>query len=336
MNRRVTGTIVMLVGVVFIVMVLGAHLFRASNSFERLSKDFRPLNTSASVTALRGDIAGLQAVGNEFAQKGTAVIGPIFEVTPQQAAATFAQQFPATARGVLALPTIASQLNGLTDTLANEQARFAQADAIPTTSQSSIVVPWFILITGILALLAGFAMMAPGMVAPALGLLLGAVMLISPLTTSLPQKSADADTLNDHLRPVFTTTTVTGLRTSLATLQAMGAELQTTVVPTLAQRLGVSPTEAQQFLARSFPVLSAALPQFPTAFTRLGQTIDVVDRNIVNFRNASQPTLEPIAWITVGGGIATILLSGWVIATAGLAPAEAELRRERRRMRHAA
>ena len=64
---------------------------------------------------------------------------------------------------------------------------------------------------------------------------------------SLPGKADATDTMNSHLKPVYTAELVAGAKQSLAGMQAMGTELQTKMLPALAGMLHMSAVQVQGF-----------------------------------------------------------------------------------------
>lgn len=311
MRHRTAGVVAFTIGIVLIATVTASKLFAASNAFERVSETVRPTNTEATYAAMRTDIAGLVAIGDEFGSKGTAVLASAFHQTPAQVAQTFAAQFPNTAKGFIALPSITTDLTGLVNTLDGERARFARADDIPNGSQSSTTVPWFILICGILSLLVGGTLMAGLRRSAWAAGLLGIVLIAVPLAFSLPQKASNADTMNDHLRPIFTTTNIAKLQGDVTTLTDMGTELQTKLVPTLSAALKIPPAQVTAFLGANFPVLSQGLTQLGAGLQRLGTNITTLGAIREDFLTSAEPTLAPIAWTVVGAGIFMVLFAGF-------------------------
>ena len=311
MRHRTAGVVAFTIGVVLIAAVAASRLFGAANAFERVSERVRPTNTEAAYAAIRTDIGALAAIGNEFGAKGTTVLAAAFHQTQAQIALTFAAQFPGTAKGVLALPKITSDLTNLVTTLDGERARFDRADSIPTSSRSSTAVPWFILVCGIVGLGIGVGLMLGIRGSVWAAAALGVVLIAAPLATSLPQKASAADTMNDHLRPVFTQQNLANLRGDVDTLTAMGTELQTKLVPTLSTALGVPAAQVTAFVGANFPVLSQALPGLGAGLQRLTTNIATLGEIRTDFLASSDPNLAPIAWTVLGGGIVMLLFAGY-------------------------
>ncbi|HEX9713720.1 MAG TPA: hypothetical protein VGB52_14345 [Actinomycetota bacterium] len=335
MPRRTVGAIVSLVGVTFLVVVLGNGLFGASSAWEDLSDDVRPGYTDEAIAGLRADAQQLRALTNEFGNSVLPTLAQALGISEAELTTRFLGQFPATAQGVLTMPQIANALDDRAQLLEEQQANFRSADAIPTASRSSIAVPWFITITGILAIIAGLLMMQPGRAVPALLGVLGVIMLAVPLVTSLPQKAADADALNEAVVPIFSNVSIDATAGSITTLRAMAVELEQGLVPGLAQQLGITAEQAGQFVQTNFPAIAAALTETPQTLARLEAANELVAANTGEFAEVREVPNRMIAWTVVIGGIATILLASIALMTNEAAVARAENRRARRMQRAA-
>lgn len=335
MQRRTLGALIALVGVAFLVTVFGNGLFGASSAWEDLSDDVRPVYTDEAIAELRADAARLRAVGEEFNQNVVPTIANALGVSAAELAGRFAADFPATSAGVVALPTIAGGLEQRAALLESQQGNFRSADAIPTDDGSAVMIPWFITITGTLAIIAGLLMMTAGRAIPAAAVALGIVMVAVPIVTTLPSKAADADALNEAVAPLFTQESIQASQSAIDTLEAMAEELSTSLIPGLAQQLGMTPAQAQAFLADNFPTITGALQQFPATIGRAQASTDLIAANTDEFADVRDVPNQTVAWTVVAGGLATIVLASIALAMNQTAVGRAEARRTRR-MRRAA
>jgi hypothetical protein len=87
----------------------------------------------------------------------------------------------------------------------------------------------------------------------------------------------------------------------------MGSELQTKLLPGLAQMLKMSPQQLQGYLAGNFPAVSAGLASMPAALGRFDALVDVFDESLADYDTAKDTTLLPIAWALL---IAGLLVAG--------------------------
>jgi uncharacterized membrane protein YphA (DoxX/SURF4 family) len=331
MKRRIPSLLIGGIGVVLILVTLTANLFRAGPAFERVTDNFRPEMKAGQLAQLRQDVNGLAAVQAEFTTKAIPQLATALKTTPQQLSASLGQQYPAVVAGLQNVPRTTEQFNGVLNVLDAERARFADADAIPTQSLPVTTVPWGLVGAGLLCI--GVAFILPRRRGAASAVALGVLLVAAPLLLSLPGKSDAADTMNSHLKPVYTAELVSGAKQSLVGMQAMGSELQTKLMPGLAQMLKMSPQQLQAYLAGNFPAVTAGLTSMPAALGRFDTLVKTFDSSLADYNTAKKTTLVPIVWVLLAAGLLVAGIGGWVLME-GHAGAVA-VRRERVPLRHA-
>jgi len=115
--RKVTAGVVIAIGVIFLVITATNNLFEVGPAFEEMIDDFRPVLTDESLTVARGDIAGLEAAGEEFQTVVAPAMAQALGITTEEFAGLVESQYPAVAGGMASLPEITATFNGLIDTL---------------------------------------------------------------------------------------------------------------------------------------------------------------------------------------------------------------------------
>lgn len=308
-QRRLAGFVIMAVGVAFVGVALANRLFSVGPAFDDMTVGFRGQMQAANITQLRQDLAAMDAVSEEFSTKVAPAMAQALGMTAQGFSEFMGTRFPAVATGVAALPQIGPQFGAVVDTLDAERTRFASADAIPTTSLPATTVPWAIVIAGIAAVILGAMLLRPGSAAPVLALILGALLIVGPIFLALPRKASHADTMNDHLKPLYTAQLVTQAKGALTTIGAMGTQMQQEMLPAIGTQLGMSAEQLSAFLDAQFPVLSAAMTELPAMLGRFTATVGVFDENLGNYDTIKSVSFVPIVWALIIGG-AVVLLFG--------------------------
>ena len=192
-QRRIAGVLIAVVGVVFLGSVIVNDLFSVGPAFDRLSDGFRPIMASEPIATLQQDLAGLQAVSEEFATTGVPMISQALGMTPEEFGPFMTQQFPEVATGLEQLPAVVESFQGVVATLEAEQERFEKADAIPTSSLPATTVPWGLTIAGVAFLAIGVLIaIRPGRALPIAAVVVGAVLAAGSFLVSLPDKAAAA------------------------------------------------------------------------------------------------------------------------------------------------
>ena len=144
---------------------------------------------------------------------------------------------------------------------------------------------------------------------------LGALLIVVPMILTLPTKSADADDLNDALRPVYNQELIDGAQASLATVGAMGTELQTGMLPALSTSLNMTGDELQQFLGANFPATATALQGMPESMRNFEGFTAVFAANLDNYETVEPVAFTPIIWTLIIGGIVILLAGGYCLVT---------------------
>jgi hypothetical protein len=310
--RRIAGGLVVVVGIVLLITTFTNNLFKVGPDFEEMIDDFRPMLAEESIASAQADLAMLDAVGTEFQTGIVPAMSQQLGMTPEEFVGFTAANFPDVAAGVEALPTIVTTFNGLVDTLDQQRDLFDSADQIPTKDLPATTVPWGLALAGVALIAAGFFLYKPGWLGLSLTGGLGILIIVVTLILSLIPKAADADELNDNLRPIYTAELVAQANGALGVVGAMGTQMQTEMLPALSQQLGMSTEELNGFLGANFPATAQALATLPDAMGRFDGLVTNFENNLDNYDTLKDVEFTPIIW--------TLFLSGWVaLAAFGLA-----------------
>ncbi len=309
--RRISAIVTMVVGIALLITTFANNLFEVGPAFEDMIDDFRPMLAEESIATARADLAMLDGAGSEF---GTAIVPAMSQqlgMTPEQFSGFVGESFPAVANGFQALPTIVPTFSGLVDSLDSQRSLFESADAIPTAGLPATTVPWGLLITGVLVLLAGVVMYKPGWLGWALTGGLGVAIVIATLALSLIPKAADADQLNENLQPIYTADLVTNAQGAVGTIAAMGSQMQTEMLPALASQLGMSGEQLNGFLVENFPSTAQALATMPDALGRFEAMVANFDGNLGNYDTIKPVAFSPIIWTLFAAGLIAVAAAGF-------------------------
>jgi len=307
--RRIAAGVVALVGVVLLISTFANNLFKVGPAFEEMIDDFRPMLEEESIAAAEADLAMLGNVGTEFQTAIVPAMSQQLGMTPDEFVAFTGANFPAVANGVQALPTIVPTFEGLIETLDSQRALFESADAIPTENLPATTVPWGLFFTGLALVAAGVLLYKPGWLGLASVLALGVGIVVVTLILSLIPKAADADDLNANLEPIYTQELVDQANGAVATVGAMGTQMQEEMLPALAGQLGMSGEELNGFLAGNFPNTAQALETLPDAMGRFNGLVGNFESNLDNYE-----TLKPVNFTNI---ILTLFIGGLVTLAAG-------------------
>ncbi len=306
-QRWTSGLVVAAVGVAFIVMTIANSLFSVGPAFDRMSGGFRPVMKTAPLTQLQQNVQSLATVSDEY-NAAVPVFAQGMTMAPGQFYAYVTQDFPAVAAGMQQLPAIVDQFKGVVGTLQAEQARFVRADAIPTSNLPAGTIPWAYLIAGIVLIALGaLIILLPGRLWAWLAVAFSALLIVASVAFSLPQKASAADTMNAHLKPVYTAQMVAGAKTAVTTMGAMGQQLQSEMLPTLAQQMGMSQAQLQAFMEKNMPATATALQSMPATMTRFQNLVTTFDQHLSDYQTLTSVSFVPIVWTLIIGSIISLL-----------------------------
>ncbi|HVL91116.1 MAG TPA: hypothetical protein VM841_12865 [Actinomycetota bacterium] len=310
MAERMSRAAMIAAGIALLAATFGYLLFWRTVPFEAMTADFRPLMTARSVAQIEADVQGLEAAAAEYR---TALIPTITARTGSSVdalRARLARQYPAVTSGMDQIPRIAAGMRSLAATFESERVRFAAADAIPSKGITTTAIPWLLTIAAAIAIVAGLS--AAGSRGTAIAAVVAGVMLAAaPLLLSMPSKAAAADRLNDNLAPLFNTGRIVQTEQAVDILQAMAAELTTTMLPQISARLGLPPEQITPFFAQNFPALTAMVQTAPEALARAEAIAHVHAGNQARYEDIRPVSFRVLTWTSLGAGL-TLIVAGSV------------------------
>ena len=177
------------------------------------------------------------------------------------------------------------------------------------------VLPWILLGITIGALVVAYLMLRSAKSGSAWAAVFGVGVTVGALVLSFVPKANAADDMNEALDPVYDAEMVQGAGGALQVVGAMGEEMQSTMLPALAQQLSLSPEQMSAFLAQ-FPATAGALESLPETMGRFQGLVATFDGQLSNYQSIKDTALTPIAWTALLAGIAIAILGGYGYYTA--------------------
>lgn len=315
MSKRLPGFGVLAIGVIVLIVLFATNLFTVGSAFEELTDEFRPIMEDDAIAAAKADVAGLEAVSEEFAAEIAPAVAQALRMTANDLNTFLGTNFPAVAAGVNALPEIVPQFTSVVELLERQQSNFEQADQIPTSNLPASLVPWIILLIGVGAVVVGIVMLGRSdyawLVATGFGVL---VVALSLLLSFLPKASA-ADDLNEALKPVYTQELVAQSGQALGVIGAMGQQMQADLLPALGEQLQMNEEGMQAFLAQ-FPATAVALQGLGGSLDRFQTMVTAFDSQLDNYETIKNTELFPIALVVLVAGLLIIVCGVWLFIVA--------------------
>ena len=157
----------------------------------------------------------------------------------------------------------------------------------------------------------------PHRVAAGLLVMIGAGFVTVALAANLFHVGPAFDRLTTDFRPIMTQQALQTDRQDIAALAAANTEIQTKMLPALAQQLGVTPAQFSSMMAAQYPAVTAglaAVPQITPSFSSLVTTLDE-QRPYFEAADAIPTTSVPatsVPWSLFAVGLLTAGLGVWV------------------------
>jgi hypothetical protein len=157
----------------------------------------------------------------------------------------------------------------------------------------------------------------PHRVAAGLLVLVGAAFVAVTLAANLFHVGPAFDRMTTDFRPIMTEKAIQTDQQDIAMLTAASTEIQTRMVPALAQQLGMTPEQFSLMMAQNYPAVTAglaAVPQIAPSFSSLVTTLDQ-QRPYFKAADAIPTTSVPatsVPWSLFGVGLLTAGLGIWV------------------------
>lgn len=308
MIRRVAAILTILAGVALIVAPIVDHVFTAVGPTHRMIKSFTPVMTPATLHTLSGDLTLLRTADTQLTTEAFPDLARQLHLSPSGIATFTEHDFPAVATGLAQLPAVLTHFQGLGDVLGAQLTDFQEAKSIPVSSVPITTMPWGLVVIGALGVIAGALLLRPGRGNAVPVLVLGVIVVAGSLATSLPHKAVSADHLITALAPVMTPATVASATGSLKVVEAMGAQLQSGLLPAVAAQLKATPAQFESALGTDFPAVGRTLRNLPTMTDTFTGLVGKINSNIANYNQAHKvPSLTFLVWLLVGIG------AGWIV-----------------------
>jgi hypothetical protein len=104
--------------------------------------------------------------------------------------------------------------------------------------------------------------------------------------TELPAKFQALDDLTGAFRPAFRADDLAHTRADMNTLSALGEQLTTDALPSLAEQLGTTPEQLVTSLGQDYPAVGAGLQQLPTILRRSDALVGRMETHADDFHEA--------------------------------------------------
>ena len=309
--RKVSAIIVLVAGLAMIVLPVAFNSFTRANQAQQLLDGARPIVAPPHLQ--QQFLAGLQsAIQTEqlLTGPGFAQLANDLGEARGQFQAQVATQWPAIARAQQQAPAIEAATLTILTNLERHQHDFQLADAIPVSGFPLVSSIWIIVVFGALVVAAAsWLLLRPGLVPAAAITVLGVVFVASAFALNLPAKTSAAHQVLASL--TISPAKNAKIQAQFETVNAAFGQVQTQLLPQVAQLLGTDPGTLTSQLDTAVPGLAAGLSQIPSILDRFGGAVQFRENNVNTVPPVRSFPFQALMWaeialgalVAVGGGL---------------------------------
>jgi hypothetical protein len=255
------------------------------------------------------------ALMDQFVHETSPQLARKLHLTPGEFDASVKQQFPAVAAGVRGIPPLVAFVTPVAAQLEALHPQFASVDSLPLLGLPLTTIPWILLALGAALIALGVVVWrargrAPLLIAAALGL----AMLVVPLAPSYPRKASDAKKVAAVGRVALSRQAATGAQTANELIDNMVTQVNTQMVPALAQRLHLTTTALQTSIATDYPAVAKGLAAWPSIKPGAIQLVRLQVASVKDAAKMNGLAFTPLPWYIIGPGIALLITAAAALA----------------------
>jgi hypothetical protein len=351
--RKISLTVVLVVGVVWVVATVLLNLWTKAPAADHLTNALKPAFTNAGVAQEQADAKTVNAFVADLNTTTVPLLAKLTHQSNGQVVALVSKTFPTVGKllstndnsgqpfadGQTYLAHAAGYITTVSTTFAAQQHNFDNARQIPTKGLPTQALTWLFVILGLVVLsIGGLFIWRPSIARPlgAALIAIGLVVVAVTLVIDVPGKTQSVDSITGAFRPVFATTGALSIDQGQDYLNAVSAAdktLETQLVPTLSSLLKLPSATVVSTLTKTSPVVSAALFSKDPANPNLSVLGGIVSRwdgiaAIVvaqrsNFANVDDipgwgMSTTMVQFLLVGPALLLVLAGlGWVVPPLG-------------------
>lgn len=323
--RKLPVIIVLAAGLAMIVLPLAFNSFTRADQAQQLLNGARPIVTPPALQ--QQFVAGLQTAS----QTEQLLIGPGFAQlasdlgeAPAQFQAQVDAQWPAIAGAQQQASAIDATTLTILTNLERHQHDFQLADSIPVSGFPLTSSIWILVVFGVIVIAAAlWLLFRPGLVPAVAITALGVVFVVSAFALNLPGKASAAHQVLSSL--TISPAKDAKIQADFETVSAAFGQVQTQLLPQVAQAVGTDPAALSSQLDAAVPGLAAGLSQIPSILDRFHGAIVFREANVNNVPPVRSFPFQELLWaeialgavVAVGGGLSVMVSRSRRQAVAG-------------------
>jgi hypothetical protein len=315
--RKLVATVAVVCGLGLVVLPFALSLFDRAPAGERVTNRFRSTLSANGLHDLAVNLGTMGAMVDQFIHQTSPQLARELHMTGSQYNAFVGRQFPAVAAGVKGIPPLVAFVTPVAAQLEALNPQFESVDSLPFLGLPLTTVPWILLAIGAAPIGLGVVIWRTRSRVPVMfAAVLGLAMIVLPLALSYPRKASDATKVAAVGKVALSPQAAAGAQTANRLIDNTVTQIQSEMIPALAQRLHVSTAAFEHSLATNYPAVTKGLTAWPSI--KPG-AVELVRRQVASTGDASELNgldFTPLPWYIMGPGIA-LLLTGGIALTLG-------------------
>lgn len=303
--RRILAAVAILVGIGLVVVTLSYSFFARASGGQHITDRFRTTMSTAGLHQLVTNFGVIKGLGDQFIDQATPAFAHQLSMSTPAFKRFAAANFPAVGRAYAEVPPAIALVGPVNPRLFASHDDFQRVDDIPGLGLGIPAVPWMMVIVAALLVPGGLAALAlPRSRLPIAAItIVGVAMIVVPFALSLPTKAAAAARIVKVSDVALSRTAATTATETVALLNALVPEVQTKVVPALAQRLHTTPAKLGAAIARDYPDVARGLREWPS----IAPSAEVLSANqrasVAEAAAMDGLPFRALPWFVIGPGI---------------------------------
>lgn len=316
--RKTVAVVAVVCGIGLVTAPFALSLFPRAAAGERVTNRFRETMSVGGLHNLSTNFGTMGALLSQFIHETSPQLATELHMTPAVFDAYVAQHFPAVAAGVRGLPPLVAFVTPVAAQLEALHPQFASVDSLPVLGLPLTTVPWILIGLGVgIGALGIWTWRGRGRLPLIAATVLGAAMVVLPLALSYPQKASDAKRVAAVGHAALSQQAATGAQTANRLIDGMVSQVDTAMIPALAQRLHVTPAALTATLAQRYPAVVKGLEAWPSIRPGAVGLVRLQVASVADARTMNGLDFTPLPWYIIGPGLALLLTGGVALGSGG-------------------
>ena len=310
--RRIVAVVAIAVGIGLVVVTLSYSFFARATGGQHITDRFRSTMSTAGLQQLVTNFGVIKGLGNQFIDQAAPAFAHQLGMTPQEFERFASANFPAVGRAFREVPPAIALVGPVNPRLVASHSDFQKVDDIPGLGLGIPAVPWAMVIVAALLVAAGIAglLIRRSRLPTAAIAVVGVGMIVVPFALSLTDKAAAAARIVKVSDVAVSRKAANMATETVAVLNALVPEVQTKLVPALAQRLHTMPAKLSAVIARDYPDVAKGLREWPSIAPSAEALTANQRASVAEAAAMDGLPFRALPWFVIGPGILLTVLGG--------------------------